>query len=300
MSFKHILNEINNSDLENADQVSRRDVLKNFGSKVALAALPLAIGSLLNKANAQTTDTINDALNLQLEIAYMQYNFYHKANNTGNLVPPVPSNGNPDKTGFTTIENQKLAQVKYLTDLITNRGGTPFTPKGYNPNVTGFPEYVPSAYDFTAAASSYASIFANIYYNYSTLLIEAQILEDTGVHAWQGNMTQFTAEPVLLTQAMQLQSTCARHAAHIRFVRRQPPVSAPDAPASWISNNIPPLVALQSYYNNEDNINQMGVDITSLPGATGTGNIPRLSASAAFDEAYDNAIIKTLIAPFKL
>jgi hypothetical protein len=299
MSFKHILNEIENKNVETDEQVSRRDIFKDFGTKVALAALPLAIGSMFNKASAQTTDTVNDSLNLLLEMAYIQYNFYHKGNNTGNLVPPSSTNNNSDKPGFITIETQKLANIQYLANLVTSRGGTPFTPKFYNPAVTN-PEYVPAAYDFRASGSAYATTFANIFSSYPTWLIEAQILEDTAVHAYQGQMDQFTGDPVLLSQMLQLQSTQARHAAHVRFVRRMPPVNAPEAPASWITNNIPPLVNLQGYYNGEDNVNQMGVDITSLPGANNVGTIPRISATAAFDEGYNMAIITNLIAPFKL
>ena len=147
MNFKNILNEIEQTDLQTLEQVSdRRQVLKSFGSKVALAALPLAIGSLFQKASAKTTATDSgiDALNFVLEMEYLAYNFYHTGNNTGGL---IPSN---NQGGFLTIENQKKAHITYLNGVITGMGGVPYTPKNYDATATN-PYYIVSGtYDFTA------------------------------------------------------------------------------------------------------------------------------------------------------
>src|SRR5271166_3624930 len=102
MNFKSILKEIEQTDPEVYERLStRRHTLKSFGSKVALAALPLAIGSLFKKAYGQTsrTSTVITAMNFALEMEYLQYNFYHRCNNTGGLIPTA------DAPGFLTIEN---------------------------------------------------------------------------------------------------------------------------------------------------------------------------------------------------
>jgi hypothetical protein len=298
MNFKNILNDIAKTDPEVYEKLSsRRHVLKSFAPKVALAALPFAVGSLFNKAYGKVTDSVTDALNAVLEMAYMQYNLYHIANNTGNLIPPNTTSGNNDQPGFKTIEQQELEHINFLTNLVTTVGGVPFTPKGYNPaNVN--PAFVPSAYDFTAQKDpNYAPIFVNVFNNYPTFLTLAQLLEDTSVHNYEGEIPGVFSNTTVLTNMFQLLTDEARHAAHVRYLRRMPNVNAPDYPAPWIDNNIPPAVAFQQYYNGEDNVVQNGITITSLPGIN--GNIPKISATAAFDEPYDLATVRKLILPFK-
>ena len=130
----------------------------------------------------------------------------------------------------------------------------------------------------------------------------AQIFEDTGVHAYQGQIPSLFGNAGVLGQAFQIQSTEARHAAHVRLLRRQPPISAPENPAPWIDNNIPPTIPLQNYYVGEENTQQIGgIDISTLPDAySSTGKVPQLSASAAFDEGMDSTTILSLLNPFLL
>ncbi len=304
MNFKNILSEIEKSDPEVYERLSdRRKVLKSFGSKVAVAALPFAIGSLFNKAYGKTaaSNGVIDALNLALEMEYLEYNFYHTANSLPDLIPPSTAypSGN-DKAGFLTIEAQEKAHILFLNDVITAMGGTPFTPKYYTGALPN-PLYVPSAYDFTMSGT-YGTTYASVFSDYPTFLVIAQIIEDTGIHAYQGQMPSLFGNASVLGQAFQLQSTEGRHAAHVRLIRRQPPINALEIPAPWINNNIPPLNALQNYYLGEDNTIQVGgVDITTLPDSYATGGtVPKLSATAAFDEGMDSATILSLIQPFLL
>ncbi len=300
MNFKNILREIEKSDAEVYERLSgRRQVLKSFGSKVAVAALPLAIGSLFKKAYGKTADAngVVNALNLALEMEYFEYNFYHTANSLPDLIPPSSAypSGN-DKAGFLTIEAQEKAHILLLNTVITTLGGVPFTPKNYSATALN-PLYVPSAYDFTGGGT-YSSVFND----YPTFLIMAQVFEDTGIHAYQGQIPSLWSNTSVLGQAFQIQSTEGRHAAHVRLIRRQPPISAAENPAPWITNNIPPTVALQSYYVGEENTLQIGgTDISTLPDAySSTGKVPLLSATAAFDEGMDTATILSLIQPFLL
>ena len=78
MNFRNILKEIEQADPKIYEQTSgRREILKSFGAKVAVAALPLAVSSLFvnKKAYGKTTDTIIGTLNFALQISYFQYNF---------------------------------------------------------------------------------------------------------------------------------------------------------------------------------------------------------------------------------
>ncbi|MCF8448358.1 MAG: ferritin-like domain-containing protein [Taibaiella sp.] len=289
MNFKHILSEIEKTDPEVYQKLSgRRDALKSFGSKVALAALPLALGSMFKKAYGKTTDAVIDALNLALEFEYLEYTYYRQGNNTGSLIPAN------DLPGFKAMETQEKAHITFLNTTITSLGGVPFTPKNFGAPTTVAP-YVPAAYDFTMGGKY------TPFSDYKVFLLLAQIFEDTGVHALQGQMSQLLGNNPILTQAFQLQSVEARHAAFVRHIRRLAPINAPETPSPWISNNIPPTIPFQAYYNGEDNVEHNGVIITNLPNIHyNNGAMPKISATGAFDEPFDKTRVLTLIAPFKL
>ena len=300
MNFKSIIKEIEQNDPAVYEQLStRRNAIKSIGSKVALATLPLAIGSLFNKAYGKTTSasTLVAALNLALEMEYFQYNFYHTANavSPGFLIPAA------DALGFERIEAHQKEHITLLNSVITGLGGTPFTPKYYsftNPN-----PYVPAAYDFTAGGT-----YATVFNTYTTFLTLAQVFEDTAVHTYQGQMSNLLGNASVITQAFQLQCTEARHAAHVRLVRRN--LNTSDNPAPWITNNVPPppvtaaqpVSQFQSFYIGEDNTIQLfNTDITTLADSYGAGGVvPKISATAAFDEGMTSAQITSLIAPFLL
>ncbi len=299
MNFKSILKEIEKTDPEVYERLSdRRHILKSFGSKVAVAALPIALGSLFKKAYGKTTATsdVISALNFALEMEYFEYNFWHTGNSTGGLIPTA------DAAGFLTIEAHEKAHILFLNTTVTTLGGTPYTPNFYNPLAVN-PLYIPAAYDFTAGGA-----YPNTFDNYPSFLVMAQIFEDTGVHAYKGQIPTLFGNAGILTQAFQIQSVEGRHAAHVRLIRRN--AGAAENPAPWISNNIPPPPILtsepesqfQPFYIGEDNTLQVGgVDITTLPDAYATGGtVPKASATAAFDESMDMVTISALLRPFLL
>ena len=286
MNFKNILQQIEKTDPEVYERLSgRRHILKSFGSKVAVAALPLAIGSMFKKAYGRTTDVVADALNFALELEYLEYAFYHTANRTGNLIPTA------DQPGFATIEAHELAHVAFLNATITAMGATPFVPNHFaDPTTSG--SFVPAAYDFTGGGT-----YATVFDNYPTFLILAEVLEDTGVRAYGGQMSTFSGNSLLI-QAQQIATVEARHAAHVRLIRRN--AGASELPAPWITNNIPPTTGTQANYLGEDNVIQSvgatSVNITTL--ADGKSTVPQHSATAAFDEPLDKATVLSLLAPF--
>ena len=286
MDFKFILDEIQKADPEVYEKLSpRRDILKSFGSKVAIAAIPFALGSMFQKAYGKTTSAVLNALNFALELEYLEYNFYHICNNATSLVIPTA-----DKAAFTTIEAHELAHVNFLRNAIHNAGGIPYTPNHYSGDpVTGNPN-VPLAYDFTAGG------MFPVYTSYSTFLTVSQAFEDTGVRAYKGQAGNLQSDPNTLTAALQIHSVEARHASHIRLIRRKAGVT--DAPKPWITGNKAPSSAVQGNYNGEDNTQQLTVQITSLHGVN--GNVSTIAATESFDEPLDKTTVASLIAPFIL
>ena len=299
MNFRNILNEIEQADPEIFEQLSgRRQILKSFGAKVAIAALPVAISSLFlnKKAYGQTTTTVIGALNFALELAYFQYNFYHTANNTGGLIPRNAGNnaiGANDLPGFLTIETNERAHIIFLNTAITSLNGTPYTPKNYNPADLN-PFYIPTAYDFTMGRTYH------VFEDYPTFLMIAQVFQDTFVRGLKGQIPTVIGNTTILTQLLQIHSVEARHASYVRTIRRY--IGAPEYPAPWITNNIAPSTDFQTSYNSEDNLTQMGgAVINTLPDRfDNNGVVPKISATAAFDEPLGNTDVTTFIAPFML
>ncbi len=288
MNFTKILEQIEKTDPKVFEQQSdRRNALKSFGSKVAVVALPLLAGSLFRKTYAQTTgDAVIDTLNFALELKYLQYNLYHTANNTGGLIPTA------DQPGFVSIENQERANIIYLRNALTSLGAVLFAPNHYDANALN-PLYVPAAYDFTASGTY------TTFDNYYLFLQVAQTIEDLCVHAFKGMLSAVYNNAPTMGGLLQMHCTDARHAAHVRYVRRN--AGTPEYPAPWINNNIPPTIPLQPYYLGEDNTIQLGVDILTLPDTFDeSGFVPKISATAAFDETMDMETVKLRIAPFLL
>ena len=95
MNLFNVIDEIEKVDPEFSDRISpRRDAIKNitsFGSKVAIAALPFALGTVFKKAygataNATTTDVIG-VLNFALTLELLESYFYNQGTASAGLIP---------------------------------------------------------------------------------------------------------------------------------------------------------------------------------------------------------------------
>jgi hypothetical protein len=295
MNFNNILQEIAKTDPEVYEKISgRRSVLKSFGSKVALAALPIALGSMFKKAYGKTSGTVADTLQFALELEYFEFNYYHTANNTGSnstdtLVPAA------DRTGFKLVEDQERMHINFLRTTLDTMGVVPFTPSGYTGDpITGNP-YSPASYDFTANGAY------NVFSDYATFLNVAIAFEDTGIRAYQGQLPNLLGSNEIMTEVLQLSAVEGRHASFARTVRRLYNGGSAGynyGMKPWITTNFPPATPLQPFYMGEDNTIQKGVDITGLTGYN--GNISAANASEAYDESLDKATVTSLIAPFLL
>lgn len=247
MNIINILEEIEKVDTEVYERLNpRRAAMKSFysfGSKVALAALPMALGSMFKKAYGQTTTSVIDVLNFALTLEYIEYNFYQTALNTAGLIPA----GTSAVGAITTIRDHELAHVNLLKGAITGSGGTPVS-------------YTAASFDFTAKGN-----FPTVFSDYPTFLAVAQVFEDTGVRAYKGQAGNLMSSPGVLQTALQIHSVEARHASHIRQMRKAPAGGGVTALKPWITGaNDSGVAAAAASYAGEDNVTQLEINIPSL------------------------------------
>ncbi len=286
MKIENIINEIESVDPEVFERLDgRRSAMKQFAKisgKIALASLPLAFGSMLNKAYGSpsgTTDAITDVLNFALTLEYIEAEFYKKgydAGIAGTLAIPAGAPINAIKT----IRDHEIAHVTFLRTAITSLGGTPVT-------------FTASSFDFTAKGN-----FPTVFSDYGLFLAVAQTFEDTGVRAYKGQAGNLMSNNDVLTAALNIHSVEARHASHIRQMRK---ANGSLVPAGvnvkpWITLNQSGIgsSAVQGSYNGEEITTQAGVNIVNIGGFT----ISASAASEAFDEALTKEQVVAIVTPF--
>jgi hypothetical protein len=272
MNIVNILEEIEKVDGEIYERLSpRRSAMKDFysmGKKIALAAAPLALGSMFTKAYGQTLPTaIVNTLNFALSLEYLEYHFYNHA-----LVaaPGLIPTGAP-LAAITTIRDHELAHVNLLKGALGTAARTEIT-------------YAMT--DFTASGT-----FADVYTNYLTFLKVALGFEDTGVRAYKGQATVLKGNAVLTT-ALQIHSVEARHASHIR----QMLAANGAALKPWISlgaggvANDTGITAVDAVYAGENLETQASVMITGINGTA----VTKAAAVECFDEPLDGASVAVI------
>jgi hypothetical protein len=277
MNLLNIIEEIENVDPEVYGKLSqRRDVIKNitsFGSKVAIAALPFAVGTMFKKAYAadSTAPSVIDVLNYALTLEYLESAFYNAGTAKGTALIPAAAATNY----FNQVTTDENNHVTFLKSVIGSLGGTPVSP----------PEI-----DLTAGNGSGNGPFKDVLTNYNTFLAVAQVFEDTGVRAYKGQAGFLLKNQVVLTAALSIHAVEARHASAIRQIRSQKP---------WIIStaslgNDTGIALVNGNYDGEQNITQGGVDVTKLKSVTGSTTSVAI-ATAAFDEALSSTQVLALL-----
>ncbi len=271
MNILNIMEDIEKADDEIYERINpRRKVIKNFlgaGSKVALSALPIALSGLFTKAYGRVPEKVLDVLNFALTLEHLEHRFYQTAMDTSNLIPAK------DKLGF--ILKHEKAHVKFLEDTIKKSGGTPVSE---------------AKYDFTGKGT-----YPDVFTSYKTFLLVAQSFEDTGVAAYKGQATKIKASykevNEILTAALQIHSTEARHAAHIRFIRL---LSGFATIKPWIIGD-DNTKGQPSYpiYRDEDDHRHVFININGI-GGYNTKN----AGTASFDEPLRKDDVLKIVAPF--
>lgn len=279
MNLQNIFSEIEKTDPEVYDRLdTRRNVMKKFANtsgRIALAAIPLALGSMFQKAYAQApSDLIIDTLNFALTLEYLEANFYIKAVDSG-IIPSGAA-----LTALTVIRDHENAHVAFLKTAITAAGGTPVT-------------LTAASFDFTAKGT-----FPGVFTDYGILLAVAQTFEDTGVRAYKGQAGNLIANNDYLTAALQIHSVEARHAAHLRYMRKAANLLIPAGVnvKPWITLDQSGIAsaAVQASYNGEENVVQATIPITNIGGM----EIAAAAASEAFDEPLTKEQITAIVTPF--
>lgn len=281
MNILNILDEIEKVDGEIYERLSpRRAAMKDFfnmGKKISLAAMPLALGSMFQKAYGQTNPSgVTEVLNFALALEYLEYNFYNHALTNSTIAFPTTA----ARDAITTIRAHERAHVDLLKGAL---------------NITGADGYVDADFDFTGSAT-FGTAFADVFSNYATFLKVATAFEDTGVRAYKGQAPVLKGMPVLTT-ALRIHSVEARHASHLRQMTAVA-LGGPLALKPWIAyaanGNDTGIAQVNDVYAGEQTTTQAGIDITTLFGSTLTGSAAQTAAAESFDEFLTGSSVKKI------
>jgi hypothetical protein len=279
MNILGIIEEIDKVDPEFKDRISpRRDAIKNitsFGSKVAIASLPLMFSTLIKRAYGQTpSTTVLATLNFALKLEFLESAFY----NAGVSSTTIQAQLSATETSYISqIATHEANHVKFLQAVL---GSNAIAQSSQGTNGT---------YDFTAGGT-----FPTVLTSSDTFLAVANAFEDTGVRAYKGAAPSLIGQQVYLTAALNIHSVEARHASAIRQLRYARGASI----KPWITgaNDTGIGAAANGNYAGEDNTTQGGVNVTTLAAVSGTTSTN--AATEAFDEPLDSATVASLVAPF--
>jgi hypothetical protein len=284
MNILNIITEIEQVDPEVYERLDQRRQLfqhfAGFGKKLAAAAVPLAMGSMFQKAYAQSSglsEQVKFVLNFALKLEYLEYYFYQMGLDSPSLL------SGQMRTSVMTIRDDERKHVDFLRSVLGS---------------AAIPDPGANAFDYTGSkGGKRAPLFPDVFTNAGTFFAVAQAFEDTGVRAYKGGAPLLISNNTVLEAALNIHSVEARHASHIRTIRRGGPQAVPGnlntMPKSWISGNDnggpAPGVTDPVYgpgmpadmYPGEDNVTQAGVNLVSAFG------VAMSVASEAFDEPLD-------------
>ena len=293
MNIVNILTDIETKDPEVYEKLSpRRKAMKdfaNFGSKVALAAMPLALGSMFKKAYGQNNNTVVDVLQFALTLEYLEGEYYETSLTAPGLMASLTGAA---RGAIQTISTHETAHVAALKATITALGATPV---------------LKPTFDFTGGSFAGGPGTGNgplsgvnsPFVNYAVFLAVAQAFEDTGVRAYKGQAGNLISNNDVLTAALRIHSVEARHASHIRQMRRNSGLAVTPGVVlkPWITLNQSGVAApfdayVQATYNGEEVTSQGGVNMVALT------NQSAGAISEAFDEPLTKAEVLAIVDGF--
>src|SRR5687768_7888284 len=170
MNIQNVISEIEKVDPEVDERLdTRRSAMKSFANlsgKLALAAVPVALGAMLNKAYGQSVPTaVTDTLKFALVLEYLEAAFYNQVVAAPGLTATLTGNS---RAAFTKIRDDENKHVEFLKQTIqTLTGSTPPSP----------------TFDLTGGNGSGTGPFSGANdprTNYAVALAMAQTFEDTG------------------------------------------------------------------------------------------------------------------------
>jgi hypothetical protein len=277
MNLFNIINEIEKVDPEIHERLNpRRAAIKNitsFGSKVAVAAMPFAIGTMFNRAYGQASSTVVDVLNFALTLEHLEASFYNAGAAKANLIPAA------DSGYLGLIRRDENAHVKFLQGVITSLKATPVSA---------------GTYDFTGGNNKGNGPFGDVFTNYATFLAVAQVFEDTGVRAYKGQAPNLMGDgnKDVLTAALSIHAVEARHASAIRKLRHDLGQDANTKPYIVSTANLgndTGVAKVNGNYAGEENVTQGGVNLVT------TLKVSAAVATASFDEPLTKEQVVALV-----
>jgi hypothetical protein len=287
MNLFSIIEEIEKVDPEFNERVSpRRDAIKNitsFGSKVALAAVPFALGTMFKKAYGQTVSaSVISVLNFALTLEIIESTFYKTGIQTSGLITDLSYIGK--------INTDEANHVAFLTSAITAAGGTPVTASEFT--------YV----DFTGGSGNQNGPFADVFTNYQTFLAVAETFEDTGVRAYKGQAPNLLGNQTYLTAALDIHAVEARHASAIRYLRtlKYGATVFPWITSTTADSNDTGISQVDANYAGatpENTTTAGGVNLLNLPSIESNSSTSVAVATAAFDEPLTMAEVLAILIP---
>jgi rubrerythrin len=269
MNLQNIITELEKVDPEIHQRLdTRRNAMKQFGNigrVLALSAIPFALGSMFKKAYGRTPADVLSVLNFALTLEYLESAYYDIAVTRTSLFPSTAA-----LEAFRTIATHEAQHVTFLKNAIASLNGTAVSKP---------------TFDFTAGGTY------DPFNNYATLLTLAQAFEDTGVRAYKGQAPALQENSAVLTAALRIHSMEARHAAHIRYMRRNLTNNTELKP--WITRAETDFADIQPVYNGEDLAVQANITITGI-----ASQVNLDAATESFDEPLSSTAVLAIADQF--
>ena len=187
-----LLNELEPEVVERIDLSARNAVAKYRNHMITASVSTLLAVASTEAFGAELPQQVVDILNYALTLEHFEATFYKNANGADGLIPEKY------RGLFREIGEHEAGHVALLSGVLGNAAVKP--PK----------------FDFTAGGK-YADVFTN-FKTFSTL---SATIEDTGVAAFKGQITNLAGTAVLQT-ALQIHSVEARHAGSVRVLVGKP------------------------------------------------------------------------------
>lgn len=294
MNFLSLLDRISSVDTP-SDATPRRDLLRQVGqtgARAALAALPLALAA---PAQAAPTNNAFDAIVLLLKLEDLLVDLYTQALAAPVLTSAAQAAVRPD---FVLLLEQQRGHARFLRDNFSLAGLTP-------PAAPSF--------DFSGRRNNPANpvLFPEVLSDYAAFLQLAQQLEDASASIYLGQMPFLTTDKALFDAVFRMQLVEARHASHLRTLRRTAapaiavkswPSTADPAPTAPVlipgSGNGAVPVSIYTFEANERQISA-GTTVVPFPTIlTGLNAVQARSFAEAFDEPLPTLQATALLAVF--
>jgi hypothetical protein len=187
-----LLNEIEPEVAKRIDLSARDAFAKHRGHMITASVSTLLAVAATEAFGAGLPQQVVDILNYALTLEHFEATFYKNANRADGLIPEKY------RGLFREIGEHEAGHVALLSGVL------------------GHAAVKPPKFDFTAGGK-YADVFTN-FKTFSTL---SATIEDTGVAAFKGQITNLAGTPVLQT-ALQIHSVEARHAGSVRVLVGKP------------------------------------------------------------------------------